>query len=67
MSKDQKMFLAMGVLYLIASALGTAVYLLCDKNSTLADFLPHWIGSAIGGILVCTLFYFGSKIPKKDE
>lgn len=64
-SKDQKTILIMGGLSVIAAAIGTVLFILCDKDSSMADFLPHFIGSALGNIIICTLFFVGSKVPKK--
>lgn len=64
-SKDQKTILIMGVLAVIAAAVGTVLFILCDKDSSMADFLPHFIGSALGNILICALLFIGSKVPKK--
>lgn len=67
MSKDQKKFMLMGLLNFPVFALGLVIYYLCSKSASWSNFLPQYIGMAIGNTIVYVIIVLGSSIPKKKQ
>lgn len=57
----------MGLLNFPAFALGLVIYYLCSKSASWSNFLPQYIGMAIGNTIVYVIIVLGSSIPKKKQ
>lgn len=57
----------MGLLNFPALALGLVIYYLCSKSASWSDFIPQYIGMAIGNAIAFVTIFLGSSIPKKKQ